>query len=328
MRMLGPAIAVFLAACAAQPPASTDNLLAASSYAAGMGLRNKGEHESAIREFDQAIRLNPGDIEAYIDRGQSRRDRGEYDLAFADFDAAIRIDPSSARAHVNRGYTRYVMREFDRAIASYDEAIRLGLIGAHYERASAWFDKGERERAVADFSVALRNDRAHVLDYLGRVKASDRPTDRERTLAGFGEAIRLAPQAPDGYYGRGSAWYTWRDYSRALADFAEVIRLDPRHLGAHAGTAWLLSTAPDATIRDGKRAVGFARRACELSDWQSPYAMQTLAIAYAEANDYAEAVRWMEEAFKFPDFARDAGAGAHERLALFRSGKPYREDAP
>jgi tetratricopeptide (TPR) repeat protein len=302
--------------------------LARDAYARGIELREKGEHEHAIREFDEALRLDPSFVEAYTDRGYSRRERKDYMLAFADFDAALRLDPSFARAHVNRGYTRYVMREYDRAIASYDEAIRLGLVGTHYERANAWFDRGDRERAVADFSAALRNDRAHVLDYLGRVKASDRPTDRERALAGFGEAIRLAPQAPDAYYSRGSAWYTWREYSRALADFAEVIRLDPRHVGAHGGTAWLLSTAPDAAIRDGRRAVGFARRACELSDWQSPYAMQTLAIAYAEANDYAEAVRWMEEAFKFPDFARDAGAEAHERLALFRSGKPYREDVP
>jgi tetratricopeptide (TPR) repeat protein len=326
VRTLLSGVVFLLGACAVDPPQAppADKELAKASYERGIALRGKNDHPGAIREFDEAIRLDSAHVEAYIDRGQSRRDRKEYALAFADFDTAIRLDPSFARAHVNRGYTRYVMGEYDRAIASYDEAIRLGLNGAHYERANAWFAKGDRKRAVADFSAALRDDRRGVLEFLGRVSASDSRTERERALAAFGEAIRLEPHAADGYYARGGAWYGWGDYSRAIADFAEVIRLDPQHSGAYGATAWVLATAPDATVRDGRQAVQFARRACDLTEWKSPYAIQTLAVAHAEANEYPEAIRWIEEALKFPDFARDSGDAARGRLALFRANQPYR----
>jgi tetratricopeptide (TPR) repeat protein len=326
MRALLPGFALALGACAVAPPPAppAGQELAQTSYERGIALREKGEHEGAIREFDEAIRLDPRNIEAYIDRGQSHRDRKQYEAAFADFDQAVRLDPLHARAYVNRGYTWYRLARHEQAIAEYDEAIRLGL-KAHYERANAWQARGDTERALADFSEAIRNDPGFVLAYIGRGETFTQKGEYDRAIADYGEAIRLEPRAADAYYGRGGAWHSKRDYIRALADFTEVIRLAPFHMGAHGGMAWLLSTAPDPAIRDGRRAVDFARRACELYGWQNPYAIQTLAIAHAEASDYAEAIRWMEEAFKFPDFARDAGAEARERLALFREGKPYHE---
>lgn len=89
--------------------------------------------------------------------------------------------------------------------------------------------------------------------------------------------------------------------------------------------AWLLATCPDATVRDGARAIVLARRACESDGWKTAAYIDTLAAAYAETGDFKEAENWMLKALekstgKEPDALR-------QHLESFRAGKPWREPA-
>jgi len=92
------------------------------------------------------------------------------------------------------------------------------------------------------------------------------------------------------------------------------------------GRAWLWATCPDAQLRDGKRAVQSAARACELTGWKDAGALDTLAAAYAEAGDFSKAIESQERAIKlFTDVTlRKVGEA---RLKLYRDGKPYREES-
>lgn len=89
--------------------------------------------------------------------------------------------------------------------------------------------------------------------------------------------------------------------------------------------AWFLATCPEQSQRDGKQAVKLATKACEQSSWQNANEMGTLAAAYAESGDFANAIKYQEKAISmikgdFPDPAQ-----MKEMLALFRQRKPYRE---
>ena len=42
-------------------------------------------NDQTIRELDEAIRLNPEDAKAYINRGDAYEKRGEYDRAIEDY---------------------------------------------------------------------------------------------------------------------------------------------------------------------------------------------------------------------------------------------------
>jgi membrane associated rhomboid family serine protease len=88
--------------------------------------------------------------------------------------------------------------------------------------------------------------------------------------------------------------------------------------------AWLISTCPDDTIRDGPRAVMLAKRACDATDWAEPSILDTLAAAYAESGDFESAVKWSEKSqLHYND---DEGAlEMKQHLESFRAGKPVRE---
>lgn len=67
-----------------------------------------------------------------------------------------------------------------------------------------------------------------------------------------------------------------------------------------------------------------ATKACELSFWKEAHFLDILAAAHAEAGDFAEAVKWAEQAVSL---AFKHKRGQYEsRLQLYREDKPYREE--
>ena len=99
-----------------------------------------------------------------------------------------------------------------------------------------------------------------------------------------------------------------------------------RGVGMLLGLAWLLATAPDDKVRDGKRAVELAKTACELTEHKNGGYLDTLAAAYAEAGDFKNAVEWQEKAIKAGDMPIKDMDAAKKRLELFKNKKPYRGD--
>ena len=112
-------------------------------------------------------------------------------------------------------------------------------------------------------------------------------------------------------------------YAEALASVDADLASNPESAFLHNNKAWLLATCPDEAVRDGELAIEHATTACELTNWTNVMFLDTLAAAYAEADDFESAVKWQEEAIRL-----DTGAFAvdfQKRLRLFKAGKAYRE---
>ena len=90
------------------------------------------------------------------------------------------------------------------------------------------------------------------------------------------------------------------------------------------GLAWFLAVHPREEVRDGAKAVKYATEACELTNWQDGMWIDTLAAAYARIGQFEEAIKWQNEAIRL---IGNIDAGFQERLELYKSGKPYHDDA-
>jgi hypothetical protein len=110
----------------------------------------------------------------------------------------------------------------------------------------------------------------------------------------------------------------------AIASIEEAIRLDPKHSPAHNNLAWVLAAGPDR-VRDSKRAVEHATRACELTGWKNAVRISTRAAAHAEAGDFDRAVELENKALTFPDYEKRYGKAGRERLHLYALMMPYRD---
>jgi tetratricopeptide (TPR) repeat protein len=118
-----------------------------------------------------------------------------------------------------------------------------------------------------------------------------------------------------------------KEYVRAASSFEKSIEADPDYAPPLNNLAWFLATAPKKEMRDGKKAVELARKACELTEWGDAQYLDTLAAAYARANQFDEAVKWQEKAVdRMKSFDHYVRREAQERLRLYRNFKPFPPD--
>jgi tetratricopeptide (TPR) repeat protein len=188
------------------------------------------------------------------------------------------------------------------------------------------FRKQDYDRAIERFSDALKDNPNDAAAYNNRGSAYYYKGDFDRAIADHNQALKLDPKNALAYYNRGSAHRKKDEFERAVADFQEAIRLDPKYAFAYNNLGWVLATAPVEKVRDGRKAVEYATKACDLTDWKDPNCLGTLAAAHAEAGNFDEAVKWQKEALKFPEvYGQDEMDRARARLRLFEERKPYQE---
>ena len=197
--------------------------------------RKKADLDAAIADYTNAIRLNPKLLPAFNGRGVVFNDKREHDQAIADFSEAIRLDPRFALAYVNRGFAYRAKGDFDHAIADYDEAIRIDPKPAGYylNRGLAWRGKGDIERAITDFTDAIRINGNFALAYRERGYAYAAKDDKDSAIADLSAAIRLNSNNAPAYIARSRAYASKGDYAQSVADAELAIALNPNSAPAH-----------------------------------------------------------------------------------------------
>ncbi len=115
------------------------------------------------------------------------------------------------------------------------------------------------------------------------------------------------------------------NWQRAIEDHREALRLQPNMATAHNNLAWLLSTCPVDSLRNGHEALEHATFACEATGWSKMFCIGTLAAACAEAGDFDQAIRWQQHAMADPAYRQKYGEETvMRRLRLYEQGLPYR----
>lgn len=126
---------------------------------------------------------------------------------------------------------------------------------------------------------------------------------------------------------RAEAWERMGEHRKALDDYKQVINLkEPvrETMVAYNNAAYLLATCEAEELRDGKRAIEFAKQAIRLAKQPIADSFDTLAAAYAEAGEFEKAIEAQEEAITL-----DPGNEKYrEILKLYEEGKPRRGPSP
>lgn len=260
---------------------------------------------------------------------------------------------------VNGGQEGWVNRNdvvsLDNAIDHFTRQIRAEptVAGWYQLRSTAWWEKGDQEMALADITDAIRQSPSDGWLYNSRANIYETKADYERAMADYNEALRHRPNE-SAIWGN-AAWvrYVLKEYdkaitnatraielqrtharsyrtrglsrrakgddSSAIADFEQAIRFDPHGSDGYKWLAWVLATSNDRNLRDGKRALELATRACELADWNDYDCLDTIAAAYAQSGDFENAVKYGTQAFELAPASGREFIG--KRLEFYKAGK-------
>jgi len=135
--------------------------------------RLSAEDEAAVKKYNDTLRNNPNDADAYYKRGQVYASNGQFNEALSDFDQALRIEPNDPEALNNRCWTRAVVGELQGALSDCDKALSLRptFVDALDSRGFIYLKLGLLSRAIGDYDAAIKKDPKKASSLFGRGKA-------------------------------------------------------------------------------------------------------------------------------------------------------------
>ena len=83
------------------------------------------DYDNAIKDYSDAIRLDPKYVAGFLGRGVAWERKGEFNRAISDLTAAIQLDPKNTIGYTIRGYVYAWRHDNDNAIEDLSHAIQL-----------------------------------------------------------------------------------------------------------------------------------------------------------------------------------------------------------
>jgi len=261
----------------------------------GKALVQKGRIAEAMDHFQTALRISPDDPDTESNIGAASLQQGDADEAISHLRRAVEKWPRHAQGHINLGNALLQNREIDAAIAEYEKTLALPFDHAesHYSIGTALRQKGDVEEAIVHYRKALelRPDYANAHNNLAN-------------------ALRQQGRTEE-----------------AVHEYEAALKSEPDSILAGNNLAWILATSPNASVRDGAKAVQLAQRANRLSGGSDPIILHTLAAAYAENRQFSEAVNAAQRALELADAngVASLAESLRSKLALYQAETPYRD---
>jgi tetratricopeptide (TPR) repeat protein len=122
-------------------------------------------------------------------------------------------------------------RQADKAIIGCTRVIDAALAGkatlsrAHVYRGMAYAQKGESQKAFAEYETALQLDPKNGGAYFQRALLKSNLADIDGAIPDYDKVLELNPSDASAYRNRGILYYRKREYARALADHEKSISL-------------------------------------------------------------------------------------------------------
>ncbi|MGD0259378.1 MAG: tetratricopeptide repeat protein [Verrucomicrobiota bacterium] len=283
----------------------------------GNALREKGQTDEAIRQYQEAIRLKPDYAGTRNNLGIALVRKGRTDEAISQYQEAFRLKPNYADAHYNLGIALVSKGQMDEAIRQYQEAIRLkpNYAEAHYNLGAALDKKGQTDEAIRHYQEALRlkPDYAEVHNNLGN--AFRQKGQLDLAIAHFQRALEIQPAFPAAHNNLGNLLLQKGQVDEAIAHYQKALESSPDFANAHHNLA-------TALVEKGRLAEGIAhfQRALELAP-QLPEAQAGLADALLQSGQPAQAAAHYTEALRLNPNLPDS----LNNLAWLRATSPLPE---
>ncbi len=196
----------------------------------GWALDEKKQYDRAITDYTRAIQLGTRLGSAYNNRGVVYSRKKEKQQALADYLRAVEVDPKNAVAWSNAADLLHDFREYDKAVEHATRSIYLNPFRSIAWRVRGWAfrDAGKLEAALQNFNDAIDFDGKEPTFFVNRgIVFSKMNGQLNRAVQDYTTAIRLKDNYALAYLCRGEAYEKASLISDAHKDYETAIRLDP-----------------------------------------------------------------------------------------------------
>lgn len=137
------------------------------AYLKGMQHFRNARYKDAVKLFDEAIRQDSANYNAWIKKGFCMGMTGDFEGELSAYTEVIRHDPQHKWAYISRGSAYNRTGNYDAALNDFNKALEIDPDDAeiYNNRGFAYKGKGEKENACSDWqrSKQLGNKEALVI---------------------------------------------------------------------------------------------------------------------------------------------------------------------
>jgi Flp pilus assembly protein TadD len=255
-------------------------------------LEQAGQLDEALEETKREAQLTPLDSGVHVRLGERLAKQGQVEAALVEARRALELGPENVPAYDLLFASLRLLQRTPESIAVARDGLAIFPYNAdlHYRLGLALAQETNLVTALNHFAYAT-------------LLRPDRPEPESK----FRVALDLLTRAADA--------------PNQLAEAAATTPDSPIMLNE---LAWLLATDSESRLRNGAEALRLAERASVLTQRRDPKILDTLAAAYAESGNFAQAITAAREARTLGN--ADAVALAEKLLTFFEAGHPYHSD--
>lgn len=195
----------------------------------GVYYRLEKQFPKALRDLNQAVKLNPNEAMFYSNRGNIYFDLKQDEAALNDYNNCIRLDPTDENAFANRGAIFGRRAKYEEALNDLSTAISLDstFINAYMNRSIIYSQLNQRVKAKGDLKkcISLEPDNHALWNALA--VEHQHLSEFDLSITVLNQAINLKPDEGVYFFNRGISFRLLRDQASANADFNKA-----RNLGA------------------------------------------------------------------------------------------------
>ncbi len=229
-RRVAAALLLGLAAACAHGPSAKERETAIIHHDLGAEALRNGRTQEALREYDEAIKIDDGLAEAHLGKGFVLEfGFGRLDEAEVEYRRAIELKPGLAEAHNNLGQLLARTGRLDQALVEFDAAVAIMQYRepwvARCNKGQALWRMGRKADGLAELRACLSFQPHYCQGWreLGRLQLADgQATD---AVASQEEYVRSCDKAPDAHYQLALALLKAGQAERARQEFARCAEL-------------------------------------------------------------------------------------------------------
>jgi tetratricopeptide (TPR) repeat protein len=295
----------------------------------GYVLAAQGLNTEAVKQYQQALELNPNFSDCANNLGTVYLHQGQLDKALGYYQQALTINPGFAEVHNNLGILLTKQGKTTEAFEHYRKAIELKPDRAEFYNnlGNLLATQGHTAEAVPLYQKAFEVDPDNAKVHYDLANIAFVQGQWDEAIKHYQQALKGMPDSVHAHYQLGLALERRGQTAAAMAQLQIVVELDPLHVTAMNNLAWLLATSWEPSLRDGRKAVELARKAVQLTSGLSPQILDTLAAAYAEAGRFPEAIQTARRALELSIAQNNKPLAdvIQNQLKLFEAHSPYHE---
>jgi Flp pilus assembly protein TadD len=230
-------------------------------------------------------------------------------------------------AHNTLGFALFDKGHADEAIAHFQKSLEIkpDYAAAHDNLGNALLHKGRVDEAILHFQTALQitpdNEKAH--NNLGNALVQKGRMDE--AIVHYQTALQIKPDYAVACNNLGNALLQKGSMGEAIIQYQKSLEIKPDSQEVLNNLAWLLAASPQASLRNGNKAVELAKLANQLTSNGNPNFLSTLATAYAETGRFSEAVQTAQRALQLAEAQSNTALAddIRSQIKLYQAGLPF-----